>query len=125
MRQRFTLVHDMARHRAAEAVLNAPAGYVVLIGPEKRTEAQNRKFHKLCDISSKAMTFRGRVLEMLQWKHLYVSGHCLATNREADLLEGIEGEILNIRESTAEMDKARKSSLIEYVVAYMAGEGCE
>ena len=122
---RFWLIHQTARQRAMEAVMNAPEGWVVQIGPEKRTDAQNRKFHKLCDIAAKALEFRGRTLEKLQWKHLFVSGHCLATNREPDLLEGIEGEILNIRESTADMDKARKSSLIEYVVAYMANEDCQ
>ena len=43
----FKLSHATARQRAAQAVLDAPHGYVVEIGPETRTQAQNRLFWPL------------------------------------------------------------------------------
>jgi hypothetical protein len=38
----------------------------------------------------------------------------------AEVIPGLEGEFVNIRESTAHMSKPRASSLIEYAVAHMA-----
>ena len=36
------------------------------------------------------------------------------------MVPGIEGEFVNLRESTASMTKARSSSLIEYAMAFCA-----
>jgi hypothetical protein len=36
------------------------------------------------------------------------------------MVPGIEGEFVNLRESTARMSKARGSSLIEYTLAFVA-----
>ena len=51
---------------------------------------------------------------------LFVSGHAIATGIGADVVPGLEGEFVNIRESTASMSKKRGSSLIEYVLAWCA-----
>jgi hypothetical protein len=45
----FKLSHATARQRASQAVLDAPEGFVVEIGPETRTQAQNRLFWPLVD----------------------------------------------------------------------------
>lgn len=46
-KQTFRLVSPQVRQRAARAVLDAPDGYAVQIGPETRTQAQNRLFWPL------------------------------------------------------------------------------
>jgi hypothetical protein len=43
----------------------------------------------------------------------------------ADIIPGLEGEMVNIRESTALMSRARSASLIEYALAYCASNGVE
>ena len=55
-----------------------------------------------------------------QWKVLLVSGHAVATKEGAEVVAGIEGEFINIRESTALMSKKRSSSLVEYAIAFCA-----
>jgi hypothetical protein len=53
-----------------------------------------------------------------------ISGHAMATLGEVpDITEGLEGEVVNLRESSADMKKSRMSSLIEYTLAYMAMQG--
>ena len=65
----------------------------------------------------------GRKLTMEQWKVLFISGHAIATNQKADVVPGLEGEFVNIRESSAQMSVSRMASLIEYVTAYGVAHG--
>jgi hypothetical protein len=88
-----------------------------------RTLDQNAKFHAMCEDVARRATWAGEKRTRDQWKVLFVSGHAIATGRGAEVVEGLEGEFVNIRESTAAMSKARLSSLIEYVTAWCAGNG--
>jgi hypothetical protein len=65
----------------------------------------------------------GEPRDAAQWKVLLVSGHGVATKQGADIVPGLEHEFVNLRESTAQMDKARSASLIEYALAYCAQNG--
>lgn len=94
---------------------------VVSVKPEKRTPDQNAKFHALCDdVAKSGAQWAGKRRDAAQWKVLLVSGHAVATKEGSDMVPGIEGEFVNLRESTAAMSKARGSSLIEYVLAFCA-----
>ena len=62
----------------------------------------------------------GKPRTLEQWKVLLVSGHAVATKEGAELVPGIEGEFVNLRESTALMSKRRSASLIEYTLAFQA-----
>ena len=42
---------------------------------------------------------------------------------KADVVPGLEGEFVNIRESSAKMSVSRMASLIEYVTAYGVANG--
>jgi hypothetical protein len=87
----------------------------------KRTLDQNSKFHAICsDLAKSNVVWAGKRRTVDQWKQLLVSGHAVATQADAEIVPGLEGEFLNLRESTADMSKARKSSLIEYSVAFAA-----
>ena len=60
---------------------------------------------------------------MEQWKVLFISGHAIATNQKTDVVPGLEGEFVNIRESSAQMSVSRMASLIEYTTAYGVANG--
>lgn len=123
--RRFVLVHDTARDRAMEAVRTAPAGHEVLVKEPTRNGDQNSKFHALCtDLSKSGLEWAGREHSLNEWKVLLVSGHAAATKEaEVEIVIGLEGELVNIRESTALMSTRRSSSLIEYSVAFCAMHG--
>lgn len=90
----------------------------------KRSSQQNRYAHKLFSvIAASGLEFAGKKRSAAAWKVLLVSGHAKATNEESEIVPGLEGEFVNIRESTALMSKARGSSLIEYTQALMADKG--
>jgi len=88
---------------------------------ESRSLEQNAHFHALCDVISKSgAVWMQKPRNAAQWKVLLVSGHAKATDEEVDLVPGLEGEFVNLRESTALMSIKRSSSLIEYCLAFMA-----
>lgn len=85
-----------------------------------RSGGQNRRFHWLCGLlAASSLTFAGKRRSKDQWKRLLVSGHAIATKQEQELVTGLEGELVDLRESTAQMGVARSSSLIEYTQAFM------
>ena len=121
MKRFFSLVHDQARSRAIECVREAPAGYSVIVQEPKRNQEQNAKFHAICtELSKRRVRWNNKVPDATGWKNLLISGHAVATGIPVDLVVGLEGEIVNLRESSAQMAVARMSSLIEYASAFMA-----
>lgn len=93
--------------------------YWIEVREEARTTPQNAKFHAICgDLAKSQMTWGGKRRNTAQWKVLLVSGHAVATKIGAEMLPGIEGEYVNLRESTALMSISRGSSLIEYAIAF-------
>lgn len=92
---------------------------------ETRTDAQNRLLHALFGDTAKQAQWGGKARRPEQWKTLFVSGHAVATQQEIEIVPGLEGEFLNIRESTASMGKRRMASLLEYVMAWCAQNNVE
>lgn len=122
----FVLVHAQARANAIEAVRSAPDGHQVILKPHNRTLDQNAKFHALCsDLEKAKAQWAGKPRTAAEWKVLLVSGHAIATKEGAEIVPGLEGEFVNIRESTAAMSKSRGASLIEYTLAFCAGQGIQ
>ena len=123
-RRRLRLIDESVRRRAIEAVRTAPVGHEVVIGPGRRSLDQNAKFHAICeDFARAGVQWAGKPRDAAQWKVLLVSGHAAATKEGAEMVPGLEGEFVNLRESTARMSKARSSSLIEYALAFAAEHG--
>jgi hypothetical protein len=117
----YVMSHAEARQRALNAVAESPDGYRVKVEPPKRSLDQNAKFHALCsDLARQCVEWAGMPRTSDEWKVLLVSGHAVATGLEAELVRGLEGEFVMLRESTAAMSKARGSSLIEYALAWCA-----
>lgn len=92
--------------------------------PRGRTDQQNRKFHALCaDIARSNMEWAGCRRTAEEWKNLMISGHAKATGRASEVVIGLEGEMVQIRESSARMSVARSASLIDYVTAWAVSHG--
>lgn len=126
MSQSFTLISPRVRDNALEAVRSAPDWWIVTVKEPKRTDAQNRHFHALCgDIANSGLKWAGKPRKASEWKSLLVSAHSVATNEGSDIVPGLEGEFINLRESTALMSKKRGASLIEYTMAFALTNGVE
>lgn len=98
---------------------------VLEVRPETRSDAQNRLLHALfADVAAQAL-WMGQKRTPAEWKVLFVSGHSVATKQGAELVPGLEGEFLNLRESTARMGKARMASLLDYVISWGIDHGIE
>lgn len=124
--QVFRLVHDIARKGAEKAVREAPQGHVVTVRPANRSLDQNAKIHAmLADIVAAKAKWADREWDLDAWKAIMVSAHNVATKGERSwsIIQGLEGEPVSIRESTASMSRERGASLIEYIEAWCAGHG--
>ncbi|MDR1647868.1 MAG: recombination protein NinB, partial [Zoogloeaceae bacterium] len=122
----FYLVHAEARRRALECVSAALEGYRVMVSPPGRNLDQNAKFHAICsDLARSGLVWAWKKRNAQEWKLLLVSGHAKATNAPVDFVPGLEGEFVNLRESTAAMSTKRMASLIEYSLAFCALKGVE
>ncbi len=121
MKKTYILAHQQARDRAWRELQVAPEGWSVTFDEPKRNLEQNAKFHAICtDLERSQLPWGGKPRDSAAWKVLLVSGHAVATKEGAEMLPGLEGEFVNLRESTALMSKARSSSLIEYALAFCA-----
>lgn len=125
-KQTFRLAHHEARRRAMAAVADAPDGYVITVAEPRRNLDQNAKFHAIChDLAIARVEWAGKPRTAEQWKVLLISGHAVATKQGGEIVPGLEGEFVAIRESSAAMSKARASSLIEYALAFAASKEVE
>lgn len=123
-KKRFIIVNERVRRNVIDAILRAPEGCAVSVGPGCRSLDQNAKFHAICtDIASSQMIWAGKRRSAEEWKVLLVSGHTKATEGEVEFVPGLEGEFVNIRESTARMSVKRAASLITYAIAFCDTNG--
>lgn len=106
------------RRLAVDALMKAPDGYNVTIQPDTRSLQQSAMLHALFGNISKQCNHFGRTLNPVQWKVMFISGHAVATGLGSDMVPGLEGEYVNIRESSAQMGVKRMASLLEYVLAF-------
>jgi hypothetical protein len=124
--QGFVLVNDRVRSNALDAVRSAPDEYVVTVVPKTRTNGQNRMFHAICtDIAKSGHKFAGKPRPARVWKVLLISAHAAATDEGNEVVPGLEGEFVNIRESSALMSVRRAASLITYCLAYCDTNGIQ
>lgn len=95
----------------------------ITIEPMTRNLEQNAKLHAMLNDIAKQKTFNGKKLSIEQWKMIFVSAHRVATEGQAEMAIGLEGEVINLRESTAKMSMSRCASLIEYIQSWGANNG--
>lgn len=101
------------------AILETAERVQIEIKPLTRNLEQNAKLHAMLEDIALQKTFNGKKLSSQQWKVLFVSAHAIATQGEQpEMVQGLEGEMVNLRESTAKMSVKRCASLIEYIQAW-------
>lgn len=119
MKQTIFLRTKQQQQAAINAILATPLDkdkpVTIRITDYKRNLDQNAKFHAMVADIARQVQWRDKWLKPEQWKVLLISGHAVATKQEADVLPGLEGEYVNIRESSAQMSVKRMASLIEYM----------
>lgn len=120
----FRLVNLNVKRNCLAFLSNLPVDestpLIVDIRQQRRGEDSSAKFHAICHDVAEQSDWIGKKLKPEQWKVLFVSGHKVATGEQAEIVPGMEGEWVNIRESTAKMSQGRMSSLIEYTLAWCA-----
>lgn len=120
--KQFIIRDDAIRLRCAAWIeRECPEGWLVKAQPPNRTSEQNAHFHAICwELQQLKAEWAGKARNAAEWKVLLVSGHAVATKDGAEIVPGLEGEFINLRESTALMSKKRGASLIEYSLAFLA-----
>ena len=104
-------------------LLEANDTVCIEVRERKRSDEQNALLHAMLTEVSRKLEFNGKKLSVDVWKLVFVSAHAIATGKPAEMVIGLEGEVINLRESTAQMSVKRLSSLIEYIHAYCADKG--
>jgi hypothetical protein len=118
-KKHFFLRHKEARLNAARfAVEVCPDDWMVTFSEPNRNAEQNARLHAMLGDVAAQCEWMGKRRTAAQWKVLMVSGHAVATKEGAELVPGLEGEFVNIRESTASMSIKRCASLITYIRAW-------
>ena len=90
--------------------------------PTRTLEANARLHAMLTDIARQAQ-YMGKPRTVEFWKGLFVSGWAIATGQRPEIVPGLEGEFIAIRESTATMSGKRLASVMEYIEAWAINEG--
>ncbi len=125
--KRFELCSHSIRQNAVGFIQQLPVDakhpLVITIKELTRNLEQNAKFHAMCGDVARQQQWLGKPLSPVQWKTLFISGHAMATGLGANVVAGLEGEYVNIRESSASMSVSRMASLIEYVSAWCVENG--
>lgn len=108
---------------AAGKLLEANDSIYVEVREKTRTLEQNAKLHAMLSDIARQKEFGGQNRTIEQWKMIFISGHRIATGGTAEMAVGLEGEVINLRESTAQMGVQRLASLISYIDAWAAENG--
>lgn len=127
-KKKFQLITDQVKRNAVEFILNLPTSkdkpMIIEIKSRGRSLDQNAKLHAMFgDVAASNLHFAGKQRTAEEWKVILISGHSIATGGQGEVIAGIEGELICIRESSAAMSASRMASLIEYVSAFGAEHG--
>jgi hypothetical protein len=118
MRQQFIL-GETNRTRVAFLIGDAPSGTRVELKAPRRTLPQNDKLWAMLTDVSDQLVWKGRRLSTEQWKRLFMD----ALNRDADIIEGIDGKPTNLGKSTSDLTKQEFALLLESIFAFGAQHG--
>jgi hypothetical protein len=124
--RRREVLTEQNRRWVASLVDTSPAGYVVTIGPPTRSDDQNRIFHAIVADFAKAIPeYEGVPMDEESWKSVLIVSHTIATSGGGlKLVRDLEGQgLVQVREASSRMSKARGSSLIEYCMSEAAKRG--
>lgn len=127
---KFQLINNQVKQNAIDCIRDLPIDgkkpLIVEVKPRTRSLDQNAKLHAMfSDFAKSGLLFSGKARSLEEWKVILISGHSIATGGQGEVIAGIEGELICIRESSASMTVSRMASLIEYVTAYATENGVQ
>ena len=111
MRHTIRLLGPVQRHHACKVIDSAPEGWVVTIGPETRSQEQNRKMWPMLQDFANSANLNGMAYSPDQWKTILMS----AFRTEGVLINGLNNEPVNLSLKTSSMTKAEFSDFIEFM----------
>lgn len=87
----------------------------VVIKPEKRSDAQNRRLWAMLRDVSKQVVWHGQKLSDEEWKHVFS-----AAMKKQKVVPGIDGGFVVMGQSTSQMTRAEMSEMQELIAAFGA-----
>lgn len=118
----FNAQQAMARfqalYRELKPYLLAGHRFDVVIRPEKRTTAQNRRMWAMLNDLSEQIVWHGQKLSADDWKTM-----CTASLKNQRVLPGLEGGFVVMGESTSQMTVAEMATLMDFMEAFGVQQG--
>lgn len=112
------------RKRAAEAVMHAPIGHVVTIGPDTRSDAQNRLLHDALSDIAEQVEWHGKRLSKDVWKRLCTAAWLREVGESPEMIPALDGKGFDvIFERTSKLNVSQMTSLIEWVNVFGTQNG--
>lgn len=113
----FTLSHEGARKRAAEAIARAPHGARVKIEEPKRTLDQNALLWPVLTAIAVQVQHAGEYRTPEEWKGLFMH----ACGKEVRFLPALDGKgFVPFGMRSSKLSKAEFSELLEFILAWCA-----
>jgi hypothetical protein len=125
-RRRYTVSDKSGAQWIGSLVATLEPGWSVTIAPPGRTLDQNAIFHAIVDDFARAIPeYAGVPMDTESWKSVLILSHAIATSGGGvKLVPDLEGQgLVQVREASSRMTKARGSSLIEYCMSEAARRG--
>jgi hypothetical protein len=125
-RRRYTVSDKSGAQWIGSLVATLEPGWSVTIAPPGRTLDQNAIFHAIVDDFARAIPeYAGVPMDTESWKSVLILSHAIATSGGGvKLVPDLEGQgLVQVREASSRMTKARGSSLIEYCMSEAAKRG--
>jgi hypothetical protein len=115
----WRLVHQEARRRAVQAVLDAQDGYIVTIKPPTRSLEQNAFLWSCLNDIAEQVVWHGRKLDSASWKNIFSS-----SLRKQDVVPNLDGTgFVVMGVSTSKMSRAEMTELLELIQCFAAQHG--
>ena len=115
----WRLVHQEARRRAVQAVLDAPEGNVVTIKPPTRSLEQNALLWSCLNDVAAQVVWHGRKLDSESWKAMFT-----ASLKQYEVVPNLDNSgLVVLGQSTSKMTKGELSSLVDLIHAFGAERG--
>lgn len=121
-KQTYQLRNEQILSNAINHLRNTPLNpdkpFIVTIQERTRSLEQNARLHAMLSEISRKTTYLGKSRGVEFWKGLFVSGWQMATNQHPEIVPGLEGEFINIRESTTKLTVGKLTEVMDYIEAY-------
>lgn len=119
--QTIILTGLSSRQKAENIVNAAPSGYVLIIKPPTRSNAQNDKMHAMLSDIARAKP-GGRVMDKDKWKSVFLD----ALGKKSDWVPSLDGEsVVCTGYRSSRLTKSEMSEMIELMYSFGAEQGVE